>query len=1173
MVIQNDKLQTAAQMHANNAILTHEGLSETSTDLSEMSVFADTFEDTHVLVPMDVAVLVVTERMQSRAWADTHMENRPAPFSNLEDTKQRELGVHLHWALPDALTHGEQTSPDEAPVFPVIPDCWLITRIMTPSLRDLMPYYDLEKLHDGTVKTDDLKRSVIPQRFIRSWLLENETADGQARVTPLVDWHTPATPPSSRRLTAVGYSNHAEFSGYYDNVRNILGFHDPLQDIYETDDLDIEGYLTYSVIGWYSDIAHDPLGDVLTEAQLFQRLEKLRWSLGTEANTRLEQLLTTPNALGQQALLAQIIPNRTMCHGAVFNVAYTRDYDIDADLPDSEDLGVVAANNSYEGVTAALAPDSNTEGYSLLQMQLLTAAYNMLDEYHAEDGIPRLEAQLHLNDFVGFNDESAPDDPQHYWQAHDPMLLIRRATHTLRHGFDGRLTDDETLRCRLSREQFQQIDITTRFFRDTLTKEVIGTDKSPVLVDDLLRQDTETIALNRLSLDVRRILHETILIDPISRYLLAAHAYLLQETELPLPPLQYQRVSKDLALLLRGHHNHQMIADQLVTHIDIPGQVSSLIAYTLWCDAPEKPWLGGQPFIPMHLDWEFEWYPSQNWEQEWSLRETDYVETEARSVDQTNKRIFQGRSLFTERPGRLLGLRLNELLATLKEDDPQGYNEIKDLASQLRRLDMSACTLSGFNDWLAGLSVEDSLESFTELTPSAPARAWRAGHLRIRKMRIVDTFGRFVYLIQRDLTDDTQPLTPNEALVANDDLQVEQTPDVASTWTDAGLIKLSPRLTQPARVNLRLVAADDDNTPHSDEQSAICGWLMADHLDEALELYAADGRNLGQMQRMPYSFGLAWRNSPTQNSTIGMPQLPNAHLQGFASGLLQHGVQDDQAPRSDETALSALLRCIDSTMWTEDPLGRENSQKVAALMGHPLAVVRAILHIETLTPKVNTTPVFRVRLGDLRQIHDGVIGYFINDDYTRFYPVHEDIASIKKRPERHTGFNTLISQVDGDVTSLIETQSSAPSTASRPIDHPYIDSSDDYLTVAVTDRGDTSQAVKLTLIVDPRGSIHVTSGILPRMRVDLPAPQVEAALRNMQVAFRFGPLLVDPERVQMPLPEDIQGGWQWVQRQGLTAWQTDDVLPAVDEAHLTRPAESTEGWLRLDSILDESDDG
>ncbi len=1172
MVIQNNKLQTATQIHANNAILNHEGLAGTNTDLSGMSIFADTFEDTHVLVPIDVAALVVTERMQSRAWADTRMETRPAPFSNLEDTKQRELGVHLHWALPDALTHGEQTNPDEAPVFPIIPDCWLITRIMTPSLRDLLPYYDLDKLNDGAVNIHDLKRSMIPQRFIKSWILENETADGQARVTPLADWHTPATAPSSRRLTAVGPSNHAEFSGYYDNVRNILGFHDTLQDIHETDDLDIEGYLTYSVIGWYSDSAYDPLSGVATEAQLFQRLEKLRWSLGAEANTRLEQLLATPNALGQQAAVSNIIPQHTLCHGAVFNVAYTADYDINADLPDSDELGVIASNNSYEGVVTALAPDSNTGSYSLLQMQLLTTVYNMLDEYHAEDGIPRLEAQLHLNDFIGFDDESAPDDPQHYWRAHEPMLLIRRATHTLRHGFDGRLTDDETLRCRLSYDQFQQINITTRFWRDTLTKEVIGIGKSPVLVDDLLRRDTETIVLNRLSLDVRRILHETILIDPISRYLLAAHAYLLQETELPLPPLQLQRISKDLALLLRTHHNPQMLAEQLVKNIEIPGQIPSLVAYTLWCDAPENPSLGGQPFIPMHLDWEFEWYPSQDWEQEWTLRETDYVETGVQSVDPTDKRIFQGRSLFTERPGRLLGLRLNELLATLKEDDPQSYNEIKELASRLRSLDMSACTLSGFNDWLAGISTEDGLESFTELTPRAPARAWRAGHLRIRKMRVVDVFGRFIYLIKRDLSDDTQPLTADEELVANDNLQVKQTPDVASTWNDAGLIKLSPRLTQPARVNLRLVAADDDHMPHSDAQPAICGWLMADHLDEALELYAADGSNLGQIQRMPYSFGVEWRNSPTQNSTIGMPQLPNAHLQGFASGLLQHGMQDDQAPRSDETALSALLRCIDSTMWTEDPLGRENSQKVAALMGHPLAVVRATLHIETLAPKVNATPVFRVRVGDLRQIHDGVIGYFINDDYTQFYPVHEDLASIKKRPERHTGFNTLISEVQGEVTSLGNTQSGESSTVARPIDHPYINPSD-RLTVAVTDRGDTSQAVKLTLIVDPRGSIHVTSGILPRIRVDLPAPQVEAALSRMQVAFRFGPLLVDPERAQMPLPEDIQGGWQWVQRQGLTAWQTDDVLPAVDEAHLARPAESTEGWLRLDSILDESDEG
>ncbi|MBA3404500.1 MAG: hypothetical protein H0U13_07455 [Gemmatimonadaceae bacterium] len=34
----------------------------------------------------------------------------------------------------------------------------------------------------------------------------------------------------------------------------------------------------------------------------------------------------------------------------------------------------------------------------------------------------------------------------------------------------------------------------------------------------------------------------------------------------------------------------------------------------------------------------------------------------------------------------------------------------------------------------------------------------------------------------------------------------------------------------------------------------------------------------------------------------------------------------------------------------------------------------------------------RVRLGELLALDDGLMGYFINDDYTRFYPVHDALA-------------------------------------------------------------------------------------------------------------------------------------------------------------------------------------
>src|SRR5262245_23566773 len=46
------------------------------------------------------------------------------PFQN--DNLRLKPGIHLHWALPDALTRGSQTA--DGTVFPPAPNRWLITR-------------------------------------------------------------------------------------------------------------------------------------------------------------------------------------------------------------------------------------------------------------------------------------------------------------------------------------------------------------------------------------------------------------------------------------------------------------------------------------------------------------------------------------------------------------------------------------------------------------------------------------------------------------------------------------------------------------------------------------------------------------------------------------------------------------------------------------------------------------------------------------------------------------------------------------------------------------------------------------------------------------------------------------------------------------------------------------
>jgi hypothetical protein len=75
---------------------------------------------------------------------------------------------------------------------------------------------------------------------------------------------------------------------------------------------------------------------------------------------------------------------------------------------------------------------------------------------------------------------------------------------------------------------------------------------------------------------------------------------------------------------------------------------------------------------------------------------------------------------------------------------------------------------------------------------------------------------------------------------------------------------------------------------------------------------------------------------------------------------------------------------------------------------------------------------------------------------------------------------------------------------------------------------------------------------------------VAAALENMSVTFRIGPVLSDPATIRMPLPAEIRGNWSWVRKTGLTVWEESPVVDAVPEPKLTpTPSRIHEGWLKL----------
>lgn len=106
--------------------------------------------------------------------------------------------------------------------------------------------------------------------------------------------------------------------------------------------------------------------------------------------------------------------------------------------------------------------------------------------------------------------------------------------------------------------------------------------------------------------------------------------------------------------------------------------------------------------------------------------------------------------------------------------------------------------------------------------------------------------------------------------------------------------------------------------------------------------------------------------------------------------------------------------------------------------------------------------------------------------------------------------------------------------------------------------------------MDPRGALHVTSGLVPRARKRLASEMVGPALETMALTIQTGPVLFDDERVQMPIPATASasagGNWSWLTATAHTAgaWQELIPQPATDTATISpAPRRLEDGWLVL----------
>ena len=528
-----------------------------------------------------------------------------------------------------------------------------------------------------------------------------------------------------------------------------------------------------------------------------------------------------------------------------------------------------------------------------------------------------------------------------------------------------------------------------------------------------------------------------------------------------------------------------------------------------------------------------------------------------------------------------------------------GFNAA--LLMQRQTLQLPATDPIGFDDYQAlAHQVADSLGESRRNAPLPPTRfnPIRTGVLKVINLRLVDSFGQTQDLVQageaREIVKPQEFRTPRR-----DDL-----------------IHLPPRIVQPARLNFRWLSARHGHTEMNDHPAStpISGWLLPNNLDGSLLVYDSQGVALGYLDRQA-----RWRlppgvNQPEDNRNPSLDTITNQHLRKVVAYVQSNG---------DALFVQDFITLTNDTLEFIDPEGFAQQQSLALLMGRPIAVVRATVGLDVLglPPMDNTWRYFReslsqnkrddhdfrdvefpVRIGDFGQLNDGLVGYWQEEageiSGSRYYANVTERAQIL--PGRHPGEAEVeqFLQDEGATVLRFEFLEAFPQRGSvlwerlrkqkciavQRLQSDSLQNDPLQTNIARSNKivrlpdvpENLRQSVNsppqtLTMLMDPRGVIHATCGILPSKAINIPEEQFSQAMKSIAATFLSAPILTAAEKLALPLPNESGYEWTWLEKSG-DDWREvahKEIAQVSPEATFATPQVIREGWLRLQQTDEE----
>ncbi|SFW74998.1 hypothetical protein [Chitinophaga sancti] len=1180
--------------------------------------------DNTLLVPMQLDALVANNELLRRdtlrAWTFNYPElakyrsTEPLPFNN--SITGQTPGIYLHWTLPRSLrTAGNGTD------YPLVPNRWLILRLTRHQSNNLAGW---------VLESDCPTSAAAPAIGATAYLVDPailsmwQSSDDSLRVNAYVSSTDPTQvmvanlgvpfdinqwkerAKGSMFLTAVAPGNEA-FSEYMYHNMNIFSFYDDLKGINKDT-------VSYFVTGWYADVTKDiAVGDVLTA---------LNWTIANNGSaTGISSSLYTGNLFSIGWDRNGSVPGpdqlQTILTNSKLNVSIGNNT-IDAfstllgkQLADYEDASqTIALLRAFQYDLLPLLNEVN--GDALLEQKVRDAWFqskpggtrwiitpqpsveevvwlqqlntDQQDLDNAMEDLYSLQWQLNAAWWKrGHIAGLFPPNPNYNAASFDPLLdpdnpdslLFQtleqiRKVNTLLAQVPSPGTQDvflanisafvlakglsagKTLKA-VAQPRYWKANNPVVVVSGVVPSDAMDTNQS--LTVRLESQLVSSFKVNGTTVNTGALEKVLPVIPNIAAFPPAINALFLEF---------YLLDPGNAAAIAQQTGQPVNAVETVMSKHDVNDYMQSVlpgISLANWA----------QGWNPMYMEWKvnYNYVPfSTNGKQNWIFNGTDYTLAADAVADGATTQIGNI-SLLSPHAQNIFGSRLKNFITTYGDQTQltQLYNWIEqvdnwqflsqelvnfgDMLTQrdgrtFRRPNLEQFTFANNTLYYADASgFQNVNKTGSFATPptavghvntvpyilndvNVPFHGLREGQIYFTDLMMYDKFGRVLNLILSGsgtgLYDAKNfPLIRDQAMNADQRL----TPNINAP------AQLPPRINQFAKLDMLFTDQFDDNNTN-DSANPICGWIIPNHPDQSLLVYAADGTSLGELSMITPLSGPArvtWTAPPHSAITIVDLQSMAPHVALFINNI----------SGSDATTFSAFMEVIDSTLWTVDPLGDRSDQDLTLLIGRPLAMVRSTLQFSvegqpltdvgwasTFNPPAPdfTSYNFSIRLGDLLTREDGVIGYFTHKDYSVFNSVAQP-----------AGEQNYVQQIGGN----------------------------NYINLQFND----NSKMAVTILVDPRASIHATTGILPVKEIKIPPAFTDDPLQQMEVTFRSGPVLtqlLDTSITLLPLAEQ-NGSWTWWEKyisNSAPGWRSYDLANVSANANMKDvPSVLREGLLQF----------